>query len=163
MIYYGKKLEKFEILIGYDPERDCMFAEVEFNNEVVVSLDEAKGIPVTIYPPNPSTPWCFYLTDFLEVLSRAKARLLGEPIHTPHLPNQPSQSAPPGSALQLIVAPNGNALGVQLWWGGMQWANLSKNSIGLLIEIYPCPTGGPWVFKYDEIMQILTEAQRYLI
>ena len=50
----------------------------------------------------------------------------------------------------------------EVWHGHAQFAEVSCEAGGLVVEIYPSREGKPWRFSFDEIMRALEQARTRL-
>lgn len=70
-------MNKFEIIIVTLPDRERPVAEIYYDNMHWVEISEETDEPVIQFYRHPSMPyWEFDLDEALEVLARAKAKLL---------------------------------------------------------------------------------------
>lgn len=51
----------------------------------------------------------------------------------------------------------------ELWCGNAQWGEVSQEQGSLALEIYPNPTGEPWAFKFNDVVEILAQARYKLV
>ncbi len=52
---------------------------------------------------------------------------------------------------------------VELWCGSEQWGEIAQEGDDLRLEIYPNPTGKPWAFEFDEVVEFLKRARCRLL
>ena len=51
----------------------------------------------------------------------------------------------------------------ELWCVDVQWGEVSHEQGSLALEIYPNPTGKPWAFKFNDVVEILAQARHKLV
>ena len=66
--------------------------------------------------------------------------------------------------LQIASLPDREYVVAEIWYGDVQWGELSQEQGSLLtLEIYPNPTGNPWAFEFNDVVEILAQAKRRLV
>ena len=58
--------------------------------------------------------------------------------------------------------PDREKLVAMLFYGSVQWAEISQDRGELILELYEHPTGQSWNLKFDEVIQALLEAKARL-
>jgi hypothetical protein len=69
------------------------------------------------------------------------------------------------SVIRIVIAsvPDRDELVAELWVGEIQWAELSHDSGDMILQIYSNPTGKPWEFPPDEIVESIQKAKAALL
>ena len=66
--------------------------------------------------------------------------------------------------LQIASLPDREYVVAELWYGDVQWGELFQKQGSLLtLEIYPNPTGNPWAFEFNDVVEILAQAKCSLV
>ena len=72
------KMYDFEITVGSDLDYEDLTAEIFYKNEFVARLQQEEGfknMKIQLANRENSASWEFYLSEWLEVIERAKTRL----------------------------------------------------------------------------------------
>lgn len=65
--------------------------------------------------------------------------------------------------ITIASVPDREELVAELWDADTQWGELSQEQGRLTLEIYPNPEGIPWNFKFNDVVEILNQAQLRLM
>lgn len=68
---------KFKFLIVSDQEREKVFCEIYYEDEILAEISQEKEKPEIALFSHPKKWWEFSLEEFLEVLEKAEKHLLG--------------------------------------------------------------------------------------
>ena len=72
------KMYDFEIRVGSDDHYEDLIAVIYYKDEFVALLQQEEGFEnmrIQLANRDNSSPWEFYLSEWLEVIERAKSRL----------------------------------------------------------------------------------------
>jgi hypothetical protein len=66
---------------------------------------------------------------------------------------------------EIVIAsvPDREELVAEIWDGDIMLAELSQDGGELVLRIYPKPTGEPWSFEMEELLQTLSRARSQLL
>lgn len=69
------------------------------------------------------------------------------------------------SKIRIVIAsvPDRDKLVAELWFGDAQWAELSNDLGDLILQIYANPTGQPWEFSPEDVVDSLQRAKSALL
>jgi hypothetical protein len=67
--------------------------------------------------------------------------------------------------MRIVIAsfPNKEKVVAEIYDGENQWAELSQEHDSLILEIYPCEDTKAWTFQYQDVIDILKEAEHKLL
>ena len=65
--------------------------------------------------------------------------------------------------MKVASVPDREFLIAELWAGNGQFAEVSKESGDLQIEVYPREDGQPWLLRLDELLRVLAQAEVRLL
>jgi hypothetical protein len=66
---------------------------------------------------------------------------------------------------EILIAspPDREHIVVEIWYGDYMFAELAQEHGALTIEIYPNPTGGPWLLDYEQTIKAMQQAKGKLL
>jgi hypothetical protein len=70
---------------------------------------------------------------------------------------------PDKMSVDIASPPDREKLVAQISFDSEQWAEISRESGRLTLELYPRRDGKPWSFGYDEAIKTLVSARKRLI
>jgi hypothetical protein len=65
--------------------------------------------------------------------------------------------------MKVASVPDREFLIAELWAANAQFAEVSKESGDLQIEVYPREDGQPWLLRLDELLRVLAQAEVRLL
>ena len=70
----------------------------------------------------------------------------------------------PPNSFEILIAslPDREKVVAEIWFGEFQFAEISRESEELAVQVFPHPRGAEWLFKYADLMEVLAEAGRSL-
>jgi len=69
----------------------------------------------------------------------------------------------PKNSILISSPPDRELLVAEIFQQNEQWAELNQEQEKLTVEIYPNQHEKAWVFEFDELIAILTEAKQRLV
>ena len=65
--------------------------------------------------------------------------------------------------MKVASVPDRNFLIAEVWAGDAQFAEVSKESGDLRVQVYPRDDGQPWTLRLEELLRVLAQAEIRLL